>query len=182
MTDLADAPVPAQPVLGDSSTWGPEQQRTIHWHEPHGVAAVGLTLSGLDYLHAMADGRLPLPPIARLLDMRPVSATEGEVVFECTPDHSGYNPLGFVHGGVMCTLLDTAGGCAVHTTLPAGVGYTSIEIKVSYLRGVHAGVPLRAVGRVTKPGRRVAFAEAEILDPDGKLVASATTSCLIIGG
>jgi uncharacterized protein (TIGR00369 family) len=181
VTDLVDPAQPA-PQLGDPATWGPESSRTVSWHEPIATAAVGLQLSGIDYLTAMADGRLPAPPIARLFDMRPVGATHGEVHFECTPDHSSYNPLGFVHGGFMCTLLDTAAGCAVHTTLPAGVGYTSIEIKVNYMRGVHAGIPLRARGWVTKPGRRVAFAEAEILDPDGKIVASASSSCLIIGG
>ena len=78
-------------------------------------------------------------------------------MFTCTPDDSVYNPIGVVHGGVVCTLLDSAIGCAVHTTLAAGVGYTSIELKVSYLRPVHAGMPLRARGWVVKPGRRVAF-------------------------
>lgn len=182
MADDATTTVPAAPVLGDPSTWGEESSRSVTWHEPMATAALGFQMSGFEFLHAMGEGRVPAPPISRLLDMRPVSASEGEVLFECTPDHSFYNPLGFVHGGFMCTLLDTAGGCAVHTTLPAGVGYTSIEIKVNYMRGVHAGVPLRARGWVTKPGRRVAFAEAEILDPDGKIVANASTSCLIIGG
>lgn len=172
----------AAPVVGDPSTWGEPGSRTVEWHEPMTTAVLGLQLSGLEFLTAMAEGRVPAPPIARLFDMRPVEASEGEVVFEVTPDHSFYNPLGFVHGGFMCTLLDTAAGCAVHSTLPAGVGYTSIEIKVNYMRGVHAGVPLRARGWVAKPGRRVAFADAELLDPDGKVLANATSSCLILGG
>ena len=180
MTHDADAQPTA--VVGDPSTWGPESSRTVHWHEPKQTAVAGLQLSGLDYLTAMGEGRLPMAPIARLFDIQGMSVTEGEVVFACTPDHASYNPLGFVHGGFMCTLLDTATGCAVHSTLPAGVGYTSIEIKVNYQRAVHADVPLRARGWVTKRGRRVAFAEAEITDPDGKVVANATSSCLIIGG
>lgn len=172
----------ATPVLGDPATWGPEQAKTITWHDPRGTAQVGLQLSGLEYLQAMADGRLPAPPIARMFGMEPVRAESGLVEFRCTADDSTYNPLGIVHGGLACTLLDTAAGCAVHTTLPAGVGYTSIEIKVSYQRMIHAGHELAIVGRVTKPGRRVAFAEAEITDDQGKLVASATSSLLIMGG
>lgn len=172
----------ALPQVGYPETWGEEHSKTVTWHDPLATAAVGLQLSGLEYLTAIAEGKLPTAPIANLFGMVPVSAADGEVVFEVTPDTSAYNPLGFVHGGTMCTLLDTAAGCAVHTTLPAGVGYTSIEIKVSYLRGVHAGVPLRARGWVTKPGRRIAFAEAEITDPDGKVVATASSSLLIIGG
>lgn len=178
----SDADQTSQPVLGDPSTWGPEQSKTITWHDPRGTAAVGLQLSGLEYLRALASGELPPPPISQMFGMVPVRAEEGEVEFRCTADDSSYNPLGIVHGGLACTLLDTAAGCAVHTTLPAGVGYTSIEIKVSYMRMIHAGHELVIKGRVTKPGRRIAFAEAEMFDDAGKLVASASSSLLIMGG
>jgi uncharacterized protein (TIGR00369 family) len=101
-------------------------------------------------------------------------------VFTCEIDESLYNPLGAVHGGIVCTLLDSVAGCAVHTTLARGLGYTSIEIKVNYLRGVHAGSgPLTAVGTVTKPGRRVAFAEGRVTDAAGRLVATASSSLLV---
>lgn len=154
--------------------------REVQWQDPAETLATAATMSGLDYLCAMGDGELPISPIGQLMNMRGVSAEEGEVVFAFTPDESMLNPLGIVHGGPICTLLDSVIGCAVHTTLPAGTAYTSIDINVSYLRPPRVGVELTATGRVTKPGRRVAFAEGEIRDEDGKLVATATGSCLVI--
>lgn len=154
--------------------------REVRWQDPAETLASAATMSGLEYLRAMGDGGVPRSPIAELMNMRGVSAEEGEVVFEFTPDESMLNPLGIVHGGPICTLLDSVLGCAVHTTLPAGVTYTSIDINVSYLRSPRVGVELTATGRVTKPGRRVAFAEGEVRDPDGKLIATATGSCLVI--
>jgi uncharacterized protein (TIGR00369 family) len=105
----------------------------------------------------------------------------GRVVFVCEPDESAYNPIGVVHGGLVCTLADTVAACAVHTTLDAGIAYTSIDLNVSYLRPVtvDSGL-LRATGLVTKPGRRVAFSSAEIVDQAGRLVATATSSCLVM--
>ena len=109
-----------------------------------------------------------------------VEVAEGRVEFSCEPDESVYNPIGVVHGGLVCTLLDSVVGCAVHTTLPRGLGYTSIELKVNYLRAVHAGSgPLTAVGTVVKPGRRVAFAEGQVTDAAGRLVATASSSLLV---
>src|SRR3712207_9551870 len=97
----------------------------------------------------MIDGRLPPAPIGGLMAMTAVSVGEGTVEFRCAVDESAYNPIGVVHGGLVCTLLDTVAGCAVHSTLPRGVGYTSIELKVNYLRSVHAGSgPLTAIGTV----------------------------------
>jgi uncharacterized protein (TIGR00369 family) len=132
-------------------------------------------------MQALTDGRLPPPPIALLLGMRPRHVEHGQVAFECTPDESVYNPLGLIHGGLVCTLADTFAGCAVHTTLEAGVAYTSIDITVNYLRPVtlESGT-LLAAGRVTKPGRRVALAAAEVHDEAGRLVATATSNCLIL--
>ncbi|MFF2051556.1 PaaI family thioesterase [Leifsonia sp. NPDC058194] len=138
------------------------------------------TLSGLDYLRAMIDGVLPPPPIASLMDMTLVEAAPGTATFVCEPDESHYNPIGTVHGGLVCTLLDSVLGCAVQTTLPQGQGYTSIEIKVNYLRPVLAGSgPLTCVGTVTKPGNRVAFADGVVTDASGKVVATATGSLLV---
>jgi uncharacterized protein (TIGR00369 family) len=113
--------------------------------------------------------------------MKMMDIQHGLAVFECEPDESAYNPIGVVHGGLVCTLADSVAGCAVHSTLEAGEAYTSVDINVSYLRPVTStsGV-LRATGRVTKRGRRVAFATAEIVDGAGKEVAMATSNCLIM--
>jgi uncharacterized protein (TIGR00369 family) len=158
------------------------KRREVEWHDPKESFEKAATMSGLEYMLAMGNGEIPMAPIGELMNMRGVSASEGEAVFAFTPDESMVNPLGIVHGGPICTLLDSVIGCAVHTTLPAGVGYTSIDINVSFLRPPQLGVELTAIGKVTKPGRRVAFGEGELRDPDGKLVAKATSSCLIFGG
>jgi uncharacterized protein (TIGR00369 family) len=138
------------------------------------------SLSGREYLQAMIDGRLPPAPIGGLMAMTAVSVGEGTVEFRCQPDESAYNPIGVVHGGLVCTLLDSVVGCAVHSTLPVGMGYTSLEIKVSYLRPVrHGQGELTATGRVTKPGRRAAFADGEVRDERGRLIATASSTCLV---
>ncbi|WP_204331327.1 PaaI family thioesterase [Geodermatophilus sabuli] len=128
----------------------------------------------------MIDGRLPPAPIGGFMAMTAVSVGEGMVKYRCRPDESAYNPIGVVHGGLVCTLLDSVAGCAVHSTLPAGVGFTSLEIKVSCLRPVRQGEgELTATGRVTKPGRRAAFAGGEARDEDGRLIATASSTCLV---
>ena len=161
-------------------SWGDPRSRTVTWHDPMVTAAGALQRSGLETMEAIRDGILPPPPIAMLMQMGVTALEEGRVEFTCAVDESVYNPIGVVHGGLVCTLLDTVAGCAVHTTLPAGVGYTSIELKVNYLRAVHAtSGPLTAIGRVIKPGRRVAFAEAEVLDAAGRSVATASSSLLV---
>lgn len=168
---MADAP----------EAWGEPRQRTVTWYDPSGPTAEGTALPGRTYIERLADGTYPPPPIASLLGFRITEVGEGEVRFAVTPDESVYNPIGVVHGGLACTLLDSVAGCAVHTTLPAGSGYTSLEIKVSYLRAIHASSgELVAHGWVTKPGRRVAFAEADLRDPDGRLLASASSTLLIL--
>ena len=161
--------------------WGEPRSKTVSWHDPSITVAAGATLTGIEFLRAIRDGALPPPPIAALLGMRMCEVDEGRVVFECQPDESAYNPIGVVHGGLVCTLADTVAACAVHTTLDLGVAYTSIDLNVSYLRpvSVSSGV-LRATGLVARPGRRVAFSTAEVMDQAGKLVATATSSCLIM--
>ena len=161
--------------------WGEPRSKTVTWHDPLRTAQAGSAMSGRDFIQAMIDGKLPPPPIGNLLGFRAVSVGDGDMVFACTPDESAYNPIGVVHGGLVCTLLDSAAGCAVHTTLPAGVGYTSAEIKVNYLRPIHGHTgELTAHGWVTKPGRRIAFAEADVRDSAGKLLATASSTCLVI--
>jgi uncharacterized protein (TIGR00369 family) len=160
--------------------WGHERSRTVTWHDPRITAAGALHRSGLETMEAIRDGVLPPPPIAMLMQMGITSLAEGRVEFTSEVDESVYNPIGVVHGGLVCTLLDTVVGCAVHTTLPAGFGYTSIELKVNYLRSVHASSgPLTAVGTVVKPGRRVAFAEGEVRDAQDRVVATASSSLLV---
>jgi uncharacterized protein (TIGR00369 family) len=161
--------------------WGPARSKVVEWHDPAILASVVSSMSGLEFLQGMRDGLLPPPPIAGLIGMRLVEVDVGKVVFESEPDESVYNPIGLVHGGLVCTLADSVTGCAVHSTLEAGYGYTSIDINVSYLRAVTANSgTLRATGLITRPGRRVAFARAEIVDGFGKVVATATSSCLVM--
>ena len=157
-----------------------ERKRLVAWDDPAVGAAAMPGMSGLDYLHSMLGNRLPPPPMGELLNMTLVEAAPGTATFTCHPDESHYNPIGAVHGGLVCTLLDSALGCAVQTTLPKGVGYTSIEIKVNYLRSIRAGGgPLTCIGVVSKAGSRVAFADGTVTDASGKLVATATGSLLV---
>ena len=173
----------AEPPSDLPAEWGDERRREITWHDPTVGAAAGRGLAGRDYLTAMIEGRLPPPPIAQTLGFTLSRIADGEVWFTCEPHESHYNPIGLVHGGLVCTLLDSALGCAVHTQLLAGVGYTSIEIKVSYLRAVTpASGMLTAHAQVTKPGRRVAFADGDVRDASGAIIATASGSCLIMGG
>jgi uncharacterized protein (TIGR00369 family) len=137
-------------------------------------------VSGLEFMQGIVEGRYPPPPIAELMGFGPSEIEEGRVVFTGTPGHRHYNPLGSVHGGYAATLLDSCVGCAVHTTLPAGVGYTTLELKVSYLRPITLETgPVRAEGRVIGSGRRAAFAEGRLTDASGRILAHATTTCLI---
>jgi uncharacterized protein (TIGR00369 family) len=158
----------------------PARSRLVTWDDPMATAAAGRGMTGLAFLTALTEGSLPPPPIMRLMQMAPVSVEEGSVTFRAEPDESQYNPIGAVHGGVVCTLLDSVVGCAVHTTLPLGFGYTSVEIKVSYLRAVSGrGGALTATGTVVKPGRRIAFAEGSVTDEQGRLVATASSTLLV---
>jgi uncharacterized protein (TIGR00369 family) len=157
-----------------------ERSRIVTWEDPLIGAELAKTMSGLEYIEALLDGSIPMPPIATLMNMRAVAAEIGKVTFTCEPNESHYNPIGTIHGGLVCTLLDSVAGCAVQTTLPKGQGYTSLEIKVSYLRPVLADTGiLTAVGIVTKPGRRAAFVDATVSDSQGHLVATASSTLLV---
>ena len=164
----------------DHKRWGEERSRTVIWHEPGPSTATGLTMAGIDYLRAMIDGDLPQPPIGGLMQFEIAEAEPGRVVFACRPDESAYNPIGAIHGGVLCTLLDSVTACALHSTLPAGKGYTSVEIKVNYLKAVRlSSGPLTATGTLVKSGSRVGFAEGVVTDASGSIVATATSTLLI---
>ncbi|WP_148615765.1 PaaI family thioesterase [Nocardioides rubriscoriae] len=137
-------------------------------------------MTGLEQLEAMTRGELPGAPIADTIGMENFGGGHGAIHVELVPQARHYNPLGTVHGGVISTLLDTAAGCSVHSTLAAGEGYTSLDLTVKFLRPVTVDSGrLRAEGRVIHRGRRTALAEAVLLDAAGKQVAHATSSCMI---
>jgi uncharacterized protein (TIGR00369 family) len=156
---------------------------TVTWEDPLAAFEEGRKLGKpIDYLHAMCEGRLPPPPIARLLGMALVEVDEGRAVFELMPAEQHYNPIGVVHGGIAFTLLDSAMGCSVHTLLPAGKGYTTLEIKANLVRPITLQTgPIRASGEVVHMGRQTATAEGRIEDSQGKLLAHGTTTCIILG-
>lgn len=136
--------------------------------------------SGLEIFEAMMRGELPPPPITQTLGFILVEAEVGRVVFQGRPALAYYNPLGTVHGGWYATLLDSAVACAVHSTLPAGKTYTTLELKLNMVKALTEKVPLvRAEGSVIHPGRQVATAEGRLYGPDGTLYAHATTTCLV---
>jgi uncharacterized protein (TIGR00369 family) len=136
--------------------------------------------TGMEVFEAIFAGELPPAPIGHTLDFVPIQMAPGLAVFQGRPQRRHYNPLGTVHGGWFATLLDSAVGCAVHSTLPAGKGYTTLELKINMVRPLTDAVPLvRAEGKIIHAGRQVATAEGRIIGPDGKLYAHATTTCLI---
>ena len=138
------------------------------------------TMTGLELLKEMIAGRLPGPPIMETLDFTLTEVEHGRALFEGVPGHKHYNPLGTVHGGYAATLLDSCMGCAVHTTLPKGVSYTTLEFKVSLIRAITVDTGrVRAEGRILNVGRRAATAEGRLLDGKDRLLAHATTTCLI---
>ena len=139
-------------------------------------------MSGLEVLQTMVAGKLPAPPIAHTMDFILVEVAEGFAVFQGEPLHHHYNPLGTVHGGWYATLLDSALGCAVHSTMQAGETYTTLEIKLNLVKALKAEKPLRvrAIGRVRHRGRQMATAEADLVGPDGTLYAHASTTCLVM--
>jgi uncharacterized protein (TIGR00369 family) len=138
------------------------------------------SLTGLQIMQAMLEGKVPFPHIAATLDFHLQEVSEGRAVFQGIPQLKHYNPLGTVHGGWYATLLDSALGCAVHTMMPAGRAYTTAELGVNIVRAAsHKSGPLRAIGTVIHCGRQLATAEARIVGADGKLYAHATTTCLV---
>jgi uncharacterized protein (TIGR00369 family) len=138
-------------------------------------------MTGLEFLRAIAAGEVPGAPIAELMGFEPVEAEEGRVVFVSVPRLDHYNPIGSVHGGFAATLLDSAMGCAVHTMLPEGTGYTTLELKVNFVRPIAADTGrVLCEGKVIHSGRRVATAEGSLIaEQSGKLLAHGTTTCLI---
>ncbi|MEU1622496.1 PaaI family thioesterase [Streptomyces sp. NPDC008238] len=156
------------------------RSRTFEWGDPKvSAAAVGRT-SGLEFLRDVLAGRLPAPPIASTLGFTLEEVEAGRAVFAMEPGEEHYNPIGSVHGGVYATLLDSAAGCAVQSVLPEGMGYTSLDLNLKFLRPVTVDTgKVRAVGTVLNQGRRTALAQAELFDAGDRLLAHATSSCML---
>lgn len=153
----------------DAAEWGVVPLETLR------------SMCGLDFLRAIREGKLPAPPMSRLLSFRLIEVEHGRVAFEGLPGPAHYNPIGSVHGGYAATLLDSCMGCAVQSTLSQGFGYTTLEFKVGLVRGLTRDTgPVRAEGRVLSVGRRVGVAEGKLTDASGKLLAHATTTCLVM--
>jgi len=159
----------------------PERVRTVSWQDP-AIFRSRPELSGLEWLREFISGKLPAPPFSELLGMYITEAEAGRVVFEMKVGEYHYSPLNIVHGGVTATLLDTVMGCAVQSTLEAGGGYVSSDLQVRYVRPVtvESGT-LRAEGKVVHRGSRLATAEGTVTDGRGKLIATGTTGCMILG-
>ena len=154
--------------------------RSYQWQDPAISAAAARELDGMAFLSQLAAGTIPPPPIAVTLGFQLVSVEPGRAVFTLTPADYHYNPIGSVHGGVYATLCDSACGCAVHSLLPAGAYYTSLDLATRFIRPVTTATgPLRCEGTVQHLGARTALAEARLTGEDGKLYAHATSNCLI---
>jgi uncharacterized protein (TIGR00369 family) len=156
------------------------RERTFAWTDPRLTADAASGMAGVDFLRGMRDGGIPAAPIAALVGLSIAEVDPGRVVMRLTPAEYHYNPIGSVHGGILATLLDSVMGCAVHSTLPKGRGYTSLEIKVNYVRAVTGDSgELSAEGRIVHGGRRSAVAEGKVVDAKGRLCATASTTCLV---
>ena len=154
---------------------------TVSWDDPIAAFAAGKALAGIDYMKEMIGGKIAPSPIMRLMGFRLKEVGEGLAVFECEPGEQHYNPIGVVHGGLAMTLLDSAMGCCVHTRLAAGVGYTTLEVKVNLVRAITATTgTIRATGKVIHLGGKTATAEGRLEDAAGKLYAHGTTTCIIL--
>lgn len=161
-------------------THAPSRRRTVEWADPRPIAAAGQSLAGIDFLRALLSGEIPPPPAIQLLGIEFVSVDPGTASMRMPAAEYLFNPLGSVHGGSLATLLDSVMGCAVHSTLPVGRGYTTLEFKMNFLRPAtgRSGL-LTAVGQVIHAGRQQAVAEGRLSDESGRLVATASTTCLV---
>lgn len=164
----------------DASPLDSNRNRTYSWNDPMLTAAAARTMSGMDFLHAMMRGEIPAPPITATLNFILVEAEHGRAVFAGEPQEYHYNPIGTVHGGLAATLLDSALGCCVQTTLPRGMAYTTVELHVNLIRAITVQTGrIFCEGKIIHGGRQMATAEARITDAEGKLYAHGTTTCLV---
>jgi uncharacterized protein (TIGR00369 family) len=154
--------------------------RTFTWDDSRITAAQVRQRPGLEVLRAVQNGELPAPPMGRLMNIRLTEVERGRIVFEVTPEEYHYNPMGIAHGGLAATLLDSAMGCCVHSCLDAGDRYTTLDIKVTYLKALTAdNGPMRGIATLVSIGRTVALVEARMVDANDVVYAHATSTCLI---
>ncbi|MFB7756236.1 PaaI family thioesterase [Streptomyces sp. NPDC056121] len=154
--------------------------RTYEWEDPALTAAAVGQSSGLDFLREIQAGRLPAAPVSATLDFRLDEVEKGRAVFSLVPGEEHYNPIGSMHGGVYATLLDSAAGCAVQSTLPPGVAYTSLDLTVKFLRRITVDTGrVRAIGTVVSSGRQTALAQAQLVDATDRVLAHATSTCML---
>ena len=159
------------------------RQRTYGWEDPAPLASQAKQLAGLDFLERMINAEFPLPPLIHTLDFKVSGIQPGRAVFSFQPQEFHYNPLGSVHGGVITAILDSAMGCALHSVLPLGTGYTSVDIKVNFLKPINIKTgSLKAVGTIINQGNRTALLEGRLTDENDKLYAHATSTCMIFKG
>ena len=157
------------------------RSRVVSMEDPTTTLRVGKTFSGIEYLRAMQAGELPAAPIMGLVGMWIAAVDEGRVVFASEPAEYHYNPMETVHGGIVALLLDSAMGSSVQSMLPRGTSYTTLELKVNYLRPVTSATgTIYGEGKLIHLGSRTAAAEGRLTDGAGKLYAHATTTCLIV--
>lgn len=157
-----------------------ERKRTHRWTNPIELAEKAKNMSGYDFLNGIIKGEIPQAPIVEALEMYPTYLEKGKAVFEFEPKEYHYNPIGVVHGGVTSTLLDTAMGCALHSKLEQGKAYTTLELKVNFLRGITEKTgKLKAEGRIIHFGRTTALVEADLKDEEGKIYAHGVSTCMI---
>ena len=158
-----------------------KRTRTVQWEDPKQLVNAAHGLSGLEFLQKIAAGEYPGPPLAALMNFSLVELEAGRAIFAVEPAEYHYNPIGVVHGGLAATLLDSAMGCAVHSMLPAGTGYTTLELKVNFIRAMTSETGrVQAEGKLIHLGKTTATAEGRVVDANGKLYAHATTTCLIL--
>jgi uncharacterized protein (TIGR00369 family) len=159
------------------------RERTISWSDPAPLQAAIGSVSGLEFLRGVMTGRYPPPPMGRLMGLRLVEVERGRAVFEAEPAEYHYNPSAVVHGGFAATILDSAMGCALHTLSQAGDTYTTLELKVNFIRALRADTgTVRAIGTVIHSGRTTAVAEGRLAGADGTLYAHGSCTCLVLKG
>ncbi len=158
-----------------------ERTRSFTWEDPKIGAEKARKMNGLDYLNAMDSGEIPPPPIIKTMDFTLDKIEKGQISFGFTPEEFHYNPIGTVHGGVIATILDSAMGCTIHSVLEEGIGYTTLELKINYLKTVtiNSG-KLTAVGKIIHVGKSTALVEAQLVDENGNVYAHAVSTCMIL--
>ncbi len=158
-----------------------DRSRTFTWEDPMISAKAARQMTGLKFFQAMGRGEIPPPPIMILIGSGVSEVEAGRVVFTLVPQEFHYNPIGTVHGGIISTICDSAMGCAIHTTLSLGVGYTTLELKVNFIKAVTRETgELFCEGKAIHTGGRIATAECRLTDKEGRLYAHGTTTCLIL--